>query len=210
MTFKNRSLGVMALLLAAGCSNSSESDSPKTAGGQSGTDANGGYQCSAWFEQAEGDPLQLDEPASPTELSPNDAYDIVEGDHTFSCDRGADYTVSVQRGAAARSALGLLNENLPDELCRAMQLDATVHLEAADGSVSHDSTFVASEGKGARYTIGKHGVDADGHELWFVLDADPAASGERQISRLSIFKDDNTMTRCSIPTEPGGAGGHDG
>lgn len=200
MPFKHRKWGTIACLLAAGCGTS---DRP-TAGGQSGTDADGGYDCAFNFEQPSGEPVALDEPVK-TFLSPDEYYSRLEGTHVFACPDGTNYSVSITRGDAARRVLGLLNEGEPHELCEGLQLDAQIRLETEDGGWSHDAPFLtASLG---RYEIGGLATDTEGRELRLILQEEWTPQNDGPIAQLRVDRPRTSTTYCRIPDGEGGSGG---
>jgi hypothetical protein len=201
MRLNRRKLGMLACLVAMGCGDAEK----QTAGGQSGTDANGGFHCAFKFEQAEGEPVALDEPAK-TGLSPNDYYARLEGTFSFACDDDTKYSVSISRGDAARRALGLLNGSVPHEWCEGLQLDAEIHVENEDGSFSHDAQFLTANLVGS-YEIGGLATDSAGREITLILREEWTPQQDGPIERLSIDRSDYSTVRCVIPTGEGGAGG---
>ncbi|HYQ43980.1 MAG TPA: hypothetical protein VER11_18490 [Polyangiaceae bacterium] len=202
MTSSDRYLSVLALLLFAGCAD-------ETAGGQSGTDANGGYHCDYNLEGPMGAPVPLDQPVAKTGISPNQYYDVLEGNYRFVCSNGARYSVSVTRGAAARRVLGILNESQPDPLCEGLQQDATVHVEALDGSWSHDSTFVNGTLSGL-YAIGGQATDANGSGLWLTLEQKWTPEQTGPIERLRIDRPAAYSLGCVLEGDQTGEGGSGG
>lgn len=205
MRFHHRKLGTMACLLAVGCGSH---DGP-AAGGQSGTDADGGVYCSFKFEQPAGEPVALDEPVE-TGPSPNDHYARVEGNHAFTCADGTKYSVSITRGDAARRALGLLSDAVEDERCEALQLDAEIHIETEDGAWSHDAAFLTAN-LGTRYQIGGLATDTEGREIELILMAGSTPEADATIEKLRVDRPAISTTYCDNRADgSGGTGGAGG
>jgi hypothetical protein len=200
MSFNHRKLGTIACLLAAGCGN----DGP-TAGGQSGTDADGGYHCTFNFEQPTGEPVALDEPVK-TGLSPNDYYARLDGTFAFACKDGTKYSASVTRGDAARRVLGLLNGGTPNELCEGLQLDAEIHVETDDGGWSYDASFLTANLLGG-YEIGGSATDAERRELRLMLKEKWTPQNDGPIDTLRLDRPLTSTTYCDISPGEGGSGG---
>lgn len=202
ISLDQRRLGALLCLLAVAC----DSADHKTAGGQSGTDANGGYQCAFNFEEPTGEEVALDEPVK-RGLSPNDYYARLDGAYAFNCDDGVKYSVSLSRGNAARRVLGRLNESEPSELCEALQLDAEVQLQAEDGSWSFEASFLTANLLG-NYELGGSATDPEGRELWITLLE--GASRDGSITTMRLDQPKISTTRCVVTSDETGAGGSDG
>jgi hypothetical protein len=195
-------LRTLLCLLALAC----DSTDPQTAGGQSGTDANGGYDCAFNFVELSGEEVALEEPVEGG-LSPNDFYDRLDGAYSFTCEDGVKYAVSFSRGDAARTVLGRLNESEPSELCAALQLDAEVQLHTEDGAWSYEASFVTANLLG-NYEIGGRIVDTEGRELWITLMQGASQNGS--ITRMRLDWPKISTTHCVIPSDETGAGESDG
>jgi hypothetical protein len=204
MRFSHRKWGTIACLFAAGCGNH---DGP-AAGGQSGTDADGGVHCSFKFEQPSGDPVALDEPVQ-TGPSPNEHYARVEGSHVFTCADDTKYSVSITRGDAARRALGLLSDAMADERCEALQLDAEIHVETEDGGWSYDAAFLTAN-LGIRYQIGGLATDMEGRELELILMAGSTPEADVTIERMRIDRPAISTTYCEAGEDGAGGTGSSG
>ncbi len=199
--------GALLGILATGCG----SDAP-AAGGQSGTDADGGYSCSYPIVEATGEAVSLDETVGNGRTANGD-YAVVEGTFAFLCPDDELYEVSVRRGTAARRALGLLNESTPDERCESLQLDAEVHLETESGAWDHDASFVTSDLLGT-FWIGEPGLDSEGRRVELGLQQQWTPTGDGPINSLRVDRVGISTTYCALTdgadtggADAGGAGG---
>jgi len=125
------------VLLVAACS--SKEELKQVAGGQSGTDSQGAYTCGLDSPGVEDAPL--DQVPAGVSCSPNAEFALLEGKQSFVCkEHDVTFSTEVVRGAGARRLTGRLYSDTGDKgapsPCYAMALDASVTIEASDGSVS--------------------------------------------------------------------------
>jgi hypothetical protein len=210
---KYRYLGTLALLVVASCGTDSTAGEKKKAGGQSGTDADGGQYCNYYLGEAGGDVTPLTQSLAGG-LTPNDYYDNIEGSYDFSCSSGIQISVSIQRGTEARTTLALSgNPEVPSEDCPALQLDASVHVEASDGSLTHEASFLTAwlNGGGAytSYMPGGQPLSIGGKDVELRLNTDYSGPNAGRITGLYYSGIGVTSVSCELATEQaeGGRGG---
>jgi hypothetical protein len=198
-----------------------EGEGSDVAGGQSGTDGAGAYDCDLEQDEPAGEEVPLDERPEFISCSPDDAYGRLEGEHTYRCpDLHTYLTVSIERGEAARYLVGTLPSDTPDgedRQCWALQIDATIQIQASDDSLTFDASFGTMDHLCSTFQIGGRAVrDLQGtlSELTFELEFSESAAGEPAYF-MYVRVDGGSPEVCTIrvSSEPvpgaGGAGAAD-
>lgn len=139
---------VVASLLVGACSSSDDRGDDRVAGGQSGTDSSGAYDCD--IENATSEDIALDEVFNPSwgRCTALDSVAIQQPVTTFDCGELGPLSLSVGEPTAAQRLTGVTYNDTgdpgPGADCYALRVEAPVHIASPDGGISFD---------GASYTL---------------------------------------------------------